>query len=67
MRDEGSAGPRLPQATIRDERLKLATEMIALTHKDVGLMLVKQQEQVRLAMKALTDVQTWCKRHPEVH
>jgi hypothetical protein len=62
MRDE-HAGLRLPATQVRDERLRIASEMLALTLKETALLPVRQQEQVRLAMRALVDVQTWCKAH----
>jgi hypothetical protein len=61
--DERYIAPRLPASQIRDERLKLVTDVLALTLRDVATLPVPQQKQVCLAMKALTDVQQWCRAH----
>jgi hypothetical protein len=61
--ESGPGGLRLPPEQVRNKRLELATDMLALTLKEVGLLPVKQQEQVRAAMRNLTDVQQWCQRH----
>ena len=63
MRIDEHAGLRMPQAQIRDERLRIASEMLALTLKDTALLPVRQQQQVRQAVKALHEVQQWCKIH----
>jgi hypothetical protein len=62
MPEESYTVPRLDPHQVRNERLKLASDMLALTLRDIALLPTKQQ-QVRLAMRALTDVQQWCKTH----
>lgn len=57
------AGWRMPAATIRDQRLKLASDMLALTLRDVATMPTPQQEAVREAVKHLQRVQAWCQSH----
>lgn len=63
MPEDAYTVPRMDPYQIRDERLKVSVDMLALTLKDIALLPTKQQEQVRLAMRALIDVQQWCKRH----
>jgi hypothetical protein len=60
---EKPAGLRLPATQIRDERLRIASELLALTLRDTALLPVRQQERVREAVKALQAVQQWCKTH----
>jgi hypothetical protein len=60
---EKPAGLRLPATQIRDERLRIASEMLALTLRDTALLPVRQQERVREAVKALQAVQQWCRDH----
>jgi len=55
--------PHLPAVQIRDEWFKLVCDMLALALRGVATLPVRQQQQVRAAMKALADVQTWCKAH----
>jgi hypothetical protein len=57
-----STGWQMPAKQARDERFKIATEMLALNMKEIALLPTQQQEQVRLAMQALLKVQEWCKR-----
>jgi len=57
------AGPRMPATQVRDERLQIASEMLALTLKETALLPVRQQQQVRQAVQALHEVQQWCKNH----
>ena len=63
MLSDDCAGLRLPQAKVRDERLRIASEMLALTLRDAATMPVHQQQQVRQAVKALHEVRQWCKNH----
>jgi hypothetical protein len=57
------AGLRLPATQVRDERLQIAAEMLALTLKEAALLPTRQQEDVREAVKRLQAVQHWCKAH----
>lgn len=63
MMSDDHAGLRLPATQVRDERLRIASEMLALTLKDTALLPVRQQQQVRQAVRALQEVQQWCKTH----
>jgi hypothetical protein len=60
---EKYGGLRLPATQVRDERLRIASEMLALTLKDTALLPVRQQERVREAVKALQAVRQWCRDH----
>ena len=60
---DDQAGLRMPQAAIRDARLKIASDLLALTLKETALLPVAQQQRVRQAVRALTEVQQWCKAH----
>jgi hypothetical protein len=60
---ESPAGLRLPATQVRDERLRISLEMLALTLRDTALLPVREQERVRQAVKALQEVQRWCKTH----
>lgn len=65
MRAEVESGPggwRMSPQQVHQERLKIAVEMLALNLKETALLPVKQQQQVRQAMTALTDVWQWCQR-----
>jgi hypothetical protein len=57
------AGLRLPATQIRDERLKIASELLSLTLKETALLPTRQQEDVREAVKRLQRVQQWCRAH----
>ena len=61
--EEAYTVPRQAPHQARDERFKIATELLALNLREAATWPTRQQEQLRLAMKALTDVQQWCKRH----
>jgi hypothetical protein len=63
MMSDDHAGLRLPATQVRDARLQIASEMLSLTLKDTALLPVRQQQQVRQAVKALHEVQQWCKIH----
>ncbi len=63
MMSDDQAGLRLPTTKVRDERLRIASEMLALTLKDLALLPVKQQQYVRQAVRALQEVQQWCRAH----
>jgi hypothetical protein len=63
MPDDAYTVPRMDPHQIRNERLRIASDLLALALRDVAVLPTKQQEQVRLAMKALVDVQQWCKAH----
>jgi hypothetical protein len=63
MMSDNHAGLRLPATQVRDARLRIASEMLALTLKDTALLPVRQQQQVRQAVKALHEVQQWGKAH----
>jgi hypothetical protein len=63
MMSDEHAGLRMSQAQVRDARLQIAAEMLSLTLKDTALLPVRQQQQVRQAVKALHEVQQWCKTH----
>jgi hypothetical protein len=63
--ERGVVGMRQPPEWVRDQRLQLATDMLALALRDVAVLPTRQQEQVRLAMKALVDVQQWCRAHAQ--
>jgi hypothetical protein len=63
MMSDDCAGLRMPATQVRDERLRIAAEMLSLTLKDTALLPVRQQQQVRQAVKALHEVQQWCKMH----
>jgi hypothetical protein len=63
MMADDHAGLRLPATQVRDARLQIAAEMLSLTLKDTALLPVRQQQQVRQAVKALHEVQRWCKIH----
>ena len=63
MRSEIYGGLRLPASKVRDERIRVASELLALTLKDLALLPVKQQQYVREAVRALQQVQQWCKTH----
>jgi hypothetical protein len=66
MHDESSyTVPRMDPQQVRNERLKIARELLALTLRDVAVLPTRQQEQVRQAMRNLTDVQQWCRTHSE--
>jgi hypothetical protein len=60
---ERAGGLRLPASTVLAERLRIASDMLSLTLKEAALLPVREQEQVRLAVRALQEVQAWCKRH----
>jgi len=60
---EKYVGRRLPAPQIRDERLKMASELLALTLRETALLPTRQQEDVREAVKRLQAVQRWCKDH----
>ena len=63
MMSDDHAGLRIPSAKVRDERLRIASEMLALTLRDTALLPVRQQQQVRQAVRALQEVQQWCRSH----
>jgi hypothetical protein len=63
MREDDYAGLRIPATQVRDERLKIATEMLTLTLRETALLPARQQEDVREAVKRLQAVQEWCKAH----
>jgi hypothetical protein len=62
-REATTAGLRLPASQVRDERLRIALEMLSLTLRDAAVLPTQQQEQVREAVTALQAVQRWCKAH----
>jgi hypothetical protein len=63
MMSDDHAGLRMPATQVRDERLRIAAEMLSLTLKDTALLPVRQQQPVRQAVKALHEVQQWGKAH----
>jgi hypothetical protein len=63
MPDDAYTVARQTPHQVRDERFKIATELLALNLREAATWPTRQQEQLRLAMKALTDVQTWCRHH----
>ena len=65
MRNETSySGLRLPADRIRDERLKIAQDMLALSLRDTAAVLpVRVQQLMRRAVLALREVEAWCQRH----
>jgi hypothetical protein len=63
-RDERAGrGLLLPPHEVRNQRLRLAAEMLALALRETAGLPVRQQTQVREAMKALTSVTQWCEHH----
>jgi hypothetical protein len=60
---ERAGGLRLPASTVLAERLRIASDMLSLTLKEAVLLPVREQEQVRLAVRALQEVQAWVKLH----
>jgi hypothetical protein len=60
---EKYGGLRLPATQVRDERLRIAADMLALTLKETAVLPTRQQEDVREAVKRLQAVQHWCKAH----
>jgi hypothetical protein len=63
MLDDAYTVPRQTPHQVRDERLKIASELLALNIHETALLPVAQQEKLRIAMRCLTDVQTWCRHH----
>jgi hypothetical protein len=63
MMSDDQAGLRIPAVRVRDERLRIASEMLALTLRDTALLPVRQQQQVRQAVRALQEVTQWCRTH----
>ena len=63
MGNDHPGGLRLPATTVRDERLKIASELLALTLRDTALLPTRQQEDVREAVKRLQAVRQWCQTH----
>jgi hypothetical protein len=63
MTSDDYAGLRMPATQVRDARLQIAAEMLSLTLRDTALLPVRQQQQVREVVKALREVQQWCKTH----
>jgi hypothetical protein len=61
--DDTSVGLRLSPRQVRDERLRIASDMLALTLRDAAGMPVPQQEDLREAVKRLQRVQAWCSEH----
>ena len=64
-RSEYAGGLRLPAPQVLTERIKIATDMLVLALRETALLPVREQEQVRLAVRALQEVQAWCKRHAQ--
>jgi hypothetical protein len=58
-----SYGSILRPQEVRDERLKLATDLLALVVRDVAVLPAMQQAHVREAVKRLQQVQAWCAAH----
>jgi hypothetical protein len=68
MRDDNESGPgglRLPPDQVRQKRIELASEMLALSLREAAGWPVAEQQKLRTAMRCLADVRQWCKHHPE--
>jgi hypothetical protein len=63
MPEDAYTVPRLDPQQIRNERIKIASDLLALTLRDVAVLPVAQQQRVRQAVKALVEVQQWCLAH----
>jgi hypothetical protein len=53
----------MPAAQARDERFKIATELLALNLRETATWPVAEQEKMRAIMRNLSDLQQWAKRH----
>jgi hypothetical protein len=63
MPDDAYTVPRMDPQQVRNERLKIASDLLALTLRDIAVLPTRQQEQVRQAMRNLVEVQQWCRDH----
>jgi len=61
---EEVSGTQTPH-DVRDARLRLAAEMLALLVAEVRCLPVLQQRQLRTAVQAVRALQAWCADHQE--
>ena len=62
-RSEYAGGLRLPAPQVLDERLRIASDMLALTLRDAAGLPTGQQDALREAVTRLQAVQAWVKLH----